>query len=208
MGVIMQAVTSWYIRLGDWALKLFLLNLLWILFSLIGLLIGGIFPATVALFAVIRKLIMPNQDVPLFKLFWNTFKKDFIKANLLGYLLLVGGFVLYVNLRVLQQLDSSLVNTLLSAATLIIAFLYLLTLLNVFPVFVHFNLKTIQHIKYAFILSIGKPLQSLLLIAGVAVTIFVLLQVPGLIPVFGVSLLSLVVMKIASRSFPEKDNIN
>ncbi|MFC4321205.1 YesL family protein [Litchfieldia salsa] len=204
----MQTVTTWYIRFGDWALKLFLLNLLWILFSFVGLFIGGIFPATVALFAVMRKLLMSdeNENIPLFKLFWTTYKKDFFKANFLGYPLLIGGLILFVNLRVLQQLDSSPINMLLNGATLIIAFLYLMTLLNLFPVFVHFNLRNFQYFKYAFVLSVGKPLQSILLIAGVIITIFVLLQVPGLIPVFGVSVLSLVVMKIALSSFPERDN--
>jgi uncharacterized membrane protein YesL len=46
----MKSVTSWYIRIGEWAFNLFLLNILWLFFSLLGLFVLGIFPATVALF--------------------------------------------------------------------------------------------------------------------------------------------------------------
>ena len=135
----MKGVTSWYIRAGEWALTLFLLNMLWVLFSLLGLFVFGLFPATVSMFAVIRKLIMYNEDVHVFKLFWSTYKVEFVKSNIIGYIFLVAGFILYLDLRVLQQLDSNLLNLILTVATFILTFIYLLTLIYVFPVFVHFN---------------------------------------------------------------------
>ena len=198
----MKGVTSWYIRAGEWALNLFLLNVLWILFSALGLFAFGIFPATAAMFAVIRKLNMAKEDVHVFKLFWKTYKVEFMKSNLIGYIFLMVGFLLYVDLRVLQQLDSSLLNLILTVATFILVFLYLLTLLYVFPVFVHLNLKTVEYIKYAFILAIGKPKQSLLILLALAISMFLLIQVPGLIPVFGISIFSFILMKISSSSFP------
>ena len=198
----MKGVTSWYIRAGEWALNLFLLNVLWILFSALGLFAFGIFPATAAMFAVIRKLNMAKEDVHVFKLFWKTYKFEFMKSNLIGYIFLMVGFLLYVDLRVLQQLDSSLLNLILTVATFILVFLYLLTLLYVFPVFVHLNLKTVEYIKYAFILAIGKPKQSLLILLALAISMFLLIQVPGLIPVFGISIFSFILMKISSSSFP------
>jgi uncharacterized membrane protein YesL len=153
--------------------------------------------------SVMRKLIMSTENVSILKLFWKTFKVEFIKANIIGYIFLIVGVLLYIDLRVLQQLDTNFFNLLITIITYIIGLLYLLTLLHVFPIFVHFNLKTRDYIKYAFILSIGRPLQSLLMIIILGIMIVLLIQVPGLIPVFGVSLTSLIIMKVSSGSFPE-----
>ncbi|WP_175639355.1 YesL family protein [Metabacillus schmidteae] len=202
----MKNVTSWYIRFGEWTFHLFVLNLLWCLFSVLGLFAFGIFPATVAMFAVMRKLIMSQDDVPMVKLFWQTFKAEFLKSNLIGYLFSIGGFILYVNIRVLQQLDSNVINLAFIILTFILAFLYLLTYLYVFPVFVHFHLKTRDYIKYAFILSIGKPLQSVLMILTLCVALFLYIKLPGIIPVFGVSLFCYIIMKISVASFPAIDS--
>lgn len=198
----MKGVTSWYIRIGEWAFHLFVLNILWFLFSLSGLFILGIFPATAAIHAVMRKLIMSADNVSIIKLFWNTFKAEFLKSNLLGYIFLVAGSIIYINLRVLQQLDANIFNQFMIVITYIAGLLYLLTLLHVFPVLVHFNFKTIDYIKYAFVLSVGRPLQSILMIAVLVITILLFFQVPGLIPVFGIGLISFIIMKISSRSFP------
>lgn len=202
----MKGFGGWYLRLGEWALNLFLLNLLWIIFSMLGLFIVGIFPATVALFAVMRKLTMESKEVPVFKLFWTTYKREFVKANIIGYAWSLIGFVLYIDLRVLNQLDSSLLNQLFTFGLYMIIAAYLVTLLYLFPIFVHFNLKKREYFKYAIILTIGRPIQSIMLIIGLTVGLFILWRVPGLIPVFGMSFISLLVMKIASISFPKLDN--
>ncbi|WP_408011392.1 DUF624 domain-containing protein [Pseudalkalibacillus sp. A8] len=62
----MKVVTSWYIRNGEWAFILFLLNMLWFLCSLSGLIVLGVFLATVAMFAVTRKLIMSEEKISIF----------------------------------------------------------------------------------------------------------------------------------------------
>lgn len=206
----MQGITNWYIRIGEWALNLFLLNILWFLSLLLGLVVVGVFPATVALFTVMRKLTMGSEDisvVKLVKLFWKSFKTDFYKANILGYSITLIGIILYVDLKWLQSLNS-IIHQSLSIAFIIIIFVYLLTLLYLFPVFVHFNLRTIEYMKYALILALGRPIQSLLMIAGLVVTLYLLKLVPGLIPVFGVSLISFCLMKIASISLPKEDLVS
>jgi uncharacterized membrane protein YesL len=206
----MNGFTGWYIRLGMFGFNLFLLNMLWVVFSFLGLFVLGVFPATAALFAVTRKLVMAPQpqEVPILKLFWNTFKVEFFKANFLGYVVSLVGVILYINLRVLQQLDSSHLHHSLMIVTLLITLVYLLTSIYLFPVFVHFELKMVQYLKYSLFLAIGRPIQTIIMIIGLGVVLFLFLQIPGLIPVFGVSLLSLVIMKIASLSFPKKDMIS
>ncbi|MGM0877560.1 MAG: YesL family protein [Bacillota bacterium] len=199
----MKNLGDWYIRIGEWGLNLFLLNILWILFTLLGLFVVGIFPATAALFAVMRKLTMESKDISVFKLFWNTFRTEFFKANLLGYIFLFIGFILYVDLRVVQQLDNNILHQALTIALYILIFVYFLTLLYVFPIFVHFNMKTKEYLKHAIILAIARPIQSIFMVIGFIIVLFLLWRIPGLIPVFGVSLISFILMKIASISFPK-----
>lgn len=202
----MNNVSGWYIRFGEWALKLFLLNLLWFIFSVLGLLVLGIFPATAALFAVMRKLLMQSEDISIFKLFWNSYKNEFLKSNLLGFVISFIGFLLYIDYRVLQQLSVNILHQSLTITLFILIFLYLLVSIYIFPIFVHFNMSTFGYIKHAFILAIARPLKTLLVIVGLAVILYVLRLVPGLIPVFGVSLFSLLIMKGASYSLPEINN--
>jgi uncharacterized membrane protein YesL len=207
-GMNMKGIAAWYIHLGMFGFNLFLLNMLWVAFSFLGLFVLGVFPATVALFAVTRKLVMEPQEVSILKLFWNTFKVEFLKANLLGYVISIVGVILYINLRVLQQLDSSLLHHSLMIVTFVITLVYLLTIIYVFPVFVHFELKMVQYLKFSLFLAIGRPIQTIIMIIGLGIVLFLFLQIPGLIPVFGASLISLIIMKIASLSFPKKDMVS
>ncbi|MBO1913821.1 DUF624 domain-containing protein, partial [Microvirga sp. 3-52] len=59
-------------RFGEWLAKLLHVQVIWILFCLIGLFIGGIFPATFTMFSIIRKWIMKQDDFPVFKTFLKT----------------------------------------------------------------------------------------------------------------------------------------
>jgi uncharacterized membrane protein YesL len=197
--------SPWYMRLGTFAFNLVLLNLLWFSFSFLGLFILGFFPATAALFAVLRQLIMEDEDTSVFKLFWSKFKSEFIMSNLIGYLILMFGLILYVDLRVLQQLDNNIIQLALASITVVIGIVYLLTLLYIFPLFVHFDLKFWQYPKHALILAVAKPFQTIMMIGGLAIVIFMYMNFPVLILVSGMSLISFVMMKVASFSLPRKD---
>lgn len=68
-------------RTSEWIMRLVYLNLLWIAFSLLGIVLFGFFPATAAMFSVVRKWIMGETDVRVFKEFWQTYRKEFWKSN-------------------------------------------------------------------------------------------------------------------------------
>lgn len=196
--------TQWYIRAGNWAFNLVLLNLLWFLFSVLGLFIFGFFPATAALFAVIKQMVMEDEDAPILKLFFKKFKAEFFMSNAVGYLFLIFGLILYLDLRVLQQLDNNILQLTLASVTVVIGFIYLLTLLYIFPIFVHFDLKLWQYPKHALILAVAKPFHTVFMLAILALVILLYMKMPVLILIFGMSLIGLVMTKIATFSFPRK----
>lgn len=196
--------TQWYMRLGNWGFNLVLLNLLWLLFSFSGLLVVGIFPATAALFAVMRLMIMESDNGSMIKLFWAKFKSEFVAANVVGYVMLLIGLVLYTDLKVLHYVNQDTLYTILMSTTIVVIFIYVLSLLYIFSVFVHYDLKIWQYPKHAFILVIARPLHTLIMAILVVSILFLYLQLPVLIVLFGISLISYVLMKFSYLSFSKE----
>ncbi|MED3648899.1 DUF624 domain-containing protein [Halalkalibacterium halodurans] len=56
-------------RVLRWIVQIAAINLLWFYYTLIGLCIGGVFPATLAALGVSRKWIMGNTDINIRKTF-------------------------------------------------------------------------------------------------------------------------------------------
>ncbi|WP_208585682.1 YesL family protein [Gracilibacillus suaedae] len=194
----------WYMRLGNLGFNLILLNILWIMFSLLGLIVLGFFPATVALFAVIRKLIMVDEDMPVWTEFIEQFKSEFIKSNLLGYTVTFIGVFLFLDFKIIQHLSNDYVQIMLFNLTLVIGIFYAISILYIFPLYVHFDFSLIQYFRYACILTIARPFHTIMLIAILGVILCIYMFIPALILLFGTSLFCFVVMKIATLSFPRK----
>ena len=88
-------------RVAEWLTRLTVLNFIWIAFCLMGLGISGFFPATAALFSVIRKYQVGQDKVRIFRDFKRAFKDNLIQANLLGYSYLILVALLWVDYRYL-----------------------------------------------------------------------------------------------------------
>lgn len=182
-------------------LSLIYLNLLWIIFTVLGLGILGLFPSTVALFGVIRMLMIKENPEPLkvFQSFWRIFKKDFWRANSFG---LFFTFVCYFLIFDFQfvQLSNGQFNFLLPALIFILIS-SILALLFFFPVYVHFELKYFQYIKQSFLIAITSPLELFGILASTLAMYFFLTFLPGAIPLFSGSLLAYVITLLSFRAF-------
>lgn len=60
-------------------MKIAWLNTLWVLFTLGGGVVFGWAPSTAAMFTVVRKWLLGRTDAPVFKTFYQTYKKEFFK---------------------------------------------------------------------------------------------------------------------------------
>lgn len=176
----------------EWIMWLLYLNLLWILFTLLGLGILGIFPATVSMFTVIRQLLQKKEPA-IFKTFFQTYKEEFFKANGVGLVLFIITYLLYMDFLFLDKIPSSLFS-IFQIGLLIATIIFLIVLLYIFPIYVHFDLKFFQMFKHALIIGIISPLANLLIIIGFVILFFVYKWVPGLIPTFGISLVAFLLM--------------
>lgn len=176
-------------RLFEWVMRLSVINILWVVFNLpicylaisvlfaedqssIILLIGTIavfapfifFPATTAMFGVVRKWVMGDLDVPLVKSFWRYYKENYVRS-------LTGGLLLTI-IWVVWGVDFfffSKVNVIISTFFLIgFLFLFLMTLFF-FSNTVHAELKLFTSLKNSFFLTMVYPLANLvvLIISGI-----------------------------------------
>lgn len=194
-----NGMMSFIYKLTNWTMRLAYVNILWIVFSIMGLVIFGFFPATVAMFAVIR-LSGKDEDVPVFKTFWKVYKQEFLKSNLLGFIVIIIGIIFYMDFHFLKETSNTFLQQ-LYLPLIFLSCLFYLTVLYMFPIFVHYDLKTVQIFKNAFLIMIMNPLPTLYMIAGIIAVYFAVSYFPGLLPVFSGSILTLIIMSSATLAF-------
>jgi uncharacterized membrane protein YesL len=194
-GVINKAYTG-----CEWVMKLAYVNILWVLFSLSGLFLFGMSPASVALFTILRKWLINETDIPIFRTFLDTYKKEFIKANKIGWLMAMIGMFLYIDFKFIINMGAT-IQYVLSVPLLIITILYFITMLYIFPVYVSYELGMVQYIKNSFYIGIINMHITILMIAATFLLGILYTYIPGVVPFFSVSLVALIVMIGAKQSF-------
>ena len=178
----MNTMTSKIYNILEWITKFAYVNLLWFIFTLVGGVILGFYPSTIAMFAMIRDWLRGKTDLPVLKTFWKYYKLDFLKGNLLGLFInvlfvFIATDIFYISLN--DQLVWTHIP--LFAFILIIA----LFLLYIFPSFVHFDLKVIPLMKNSFLMMIISPIHSFLMIICLVSVYFIMRAVPALFFIFG-----------------------
>lgn len=189
-----------FYRFGEIVLLLLYVNILWILFTLLGLGIFGIGPSTIAMYTVFRRWAMGESDVPVFIIFWKAFKESFLKANILAIILVVVGYMLYVN-RNYFQLDDAWFSIIVRYIILIVSFIYGIMLIYIFPLFVHYENTFTNYFKNSILIAVYHPIRTIYAIAALFTLYYLFTILPVFIFLMGPSLVSLVVMWITYRTF-------
>lgn len=183
----------------EWIMWLIYLNILWIFFTVLGLGLFGAIPATVSMFTVIRQLLL-RQETAIFKTFFQTYKQEFLKANGLGLVLAIIAYILYMDLLFLDMIENAFYYF-FQIGLLIVSIIYFITLIYIFPVYVHFKLSFFQYFKHALLIGIFSPLVNIAMIIGFVLLFFIYKWIPGLIPIFGLSVISLLITMSVTLAF-------
>src|SRR5690554_2101428 len=146
----MNLFTSTIYRATEWITRLAYLNLLWIFFTLTGLLLFGFFPSTLAMYAIVRDWLNGKTDIVIFKNFWNYYKTEFVKSNLLGLFLITIIVLIGLDIYYVQMNDFTWISIPLYAMIL----LFILFLFYLFPAFTHFDLNLFPLIKNTFFIML------------------------------------------------------
>ena len=192
-------MTFWdgFYSFGVKLLKIIYLNFLWLFFSAIGLFVFGIFPATIALFTIIRQLHL-DIEKPITRTFWEVYKTEWLRGNGYAGISYIIVLILAIDFYAIYMVDSL---SFLLIPTFIIAFLIFGTLFFFFPVYVHFDLTFLAIIKQAFLFTITSPFTVILNALSIVLIYGIFNIMPGAIPLFAGSVLSWFVMKFSLRSF-------
>jgi uncharacterized membrane protein YesL len=181
--------------LTEWITRFAYVNILWIGFSLLGLVVFGISPATVGMFTIIRKWIMGESDIPVFKTFWDSYKKEFLRSNGVGIVIALFAYIIFIDLNYIK------LDTFIQIPLYLIIFAIIMTLLYIFPVYVHYNVTFFQLFKNAFFIMMVNPLSSIMMLVGFVALIFVMKFLPALLFFFGGSLSAGIIMSSCYLAF-------
>ncbi|MFB5660196.1 YesL family protein [Alteribacillus sp. HJP-4] len=184
----------------QWVCYFFYLNVMWTACTLLGGIVFGAAPSTVALFAVARRKALGEEDIPVFRMFWQVYKKEFIKANGLGMSLIAFGMLWYFNLNFFRSFEGEMFF-LMNVVMTVIGVVFIFMLFFIFPVYVHYDLKFIDNIKYAIAMSFLNLSNVILMVITMVSAYYFFITFPGFIPILGVSLFVQLNMWMAYQSF-------
>ncbi|SDL82792.1 YesL family protein [Sediminibacillus halophilus] len=182
-----------------WITHFALLNLLWIGCTLLGGVVFGFAPSTAAMYAVARKQIL-TEDSPLFRTFWSIYRQEFFRANGLAWLLAAIGAIWYFDLHFFREFEGwfySLMNYIM----IMIGLVYMILLMYILPVFVHYDLKIRGCIKQALIIGFLHPANLVLMLVVGLSSYYFFIYFPGLIPLFGLTVFAHLNMWLSLKCF-------
>ena len=203
-----EAFLDWYQRLGRLGLRLLCLHLLWLAWTLRGGVLLGVFPATAALYGVLREdtrfgIAHPDEQPALTGLrtrFGELWRREFAAANRLGALLVLCWAILVLDRRVTEGLDLGGFGPFMAGGlTVAGVWLGVITVL-VWPLQAHFDEGAGALMRRAVILTAARPGTAALAGVGAGVLLCAYYLVPGLVPVFGLAAPAAIATAVLWRS--------
>lgn len=202
----MKKLMTIQVKIGEVGLELFLLHLLWLGFTLLGGIVLGFYPATMAVIKLLRdNHFRLEKEASLFQRFWYYYRAEFIPANLIGALYTVLYGLLVADYWIISRVNLGNVSLILQGVLLLLLVICTVLFLNSGAIYSHFEGKLTEQVKRSFILLVGKPLISLKLLGIILIIVILYGLIPGLIPVFGLLPLLYFSFKIISKgAFEER----
>ena len=206
----MPQLVRWNLSLGELALRLFLLHLLWLLGVLAGGVVLGLLPATSALCSTLREDQMERamEERGEFRAvrprlwieFWAGWREEFWRAQRLGALLGSAWLLLLLDRTVLTGVQlgalAPLVSGLLVVLTVVLALLSAVAL----PLFVHFSEPVGRVLRMALVLLVRRPTITIAVAMILVASGWLTQTAPGVVPVFGMSLTAWAITALLWRS--------
>ncbi|AIC94240.1 YesL family protein [Shouchella lehensis] len=195
------------LRICDWIVRLAYVNGLWLGFSLLGGVVLGFFPALRAMFVVMRKWCMNEEDFSLVPLFFTEWKRFFWQANKLGYTVLSIGAVLVLDYVIVMQL--AFTGSQAVAAFLILCLIvYGLMLLFIGPAFVHYPRQSLYpFLKNIMLYAVASLSYALIMGLFLSVCLILFILVPPAAVCFGGSLFAWITTHVSLRAFERTNQL-
>lgn len=182
-------------KVTQFVYKLMQLNVLWLVFVLRGLIIFGVYPATAALFSVIRQLDK-REDINVYQLFKHYFKQEFKLSNLIGIPTLL---IVYLLLVSYQFLAADYQPMFISVRYIVLIALVLMSVHTtyLFPIISHYNFARFSdYWKLPIVFGLGYVGRTILIFCLLALSYYAFIQWSVLIPFLGISVNSFIIYQL------------
>jgi uncharacterized membrane protein YesL len=193
---MMDRLLGLHTRVGELGLRLLQLHLLWVVWTLRGGVVLGAFPATAAVYAVVRRDVRGGRDdddlrPPLRQEFGATWRQELAAANTLGYVVALLWAVLLLDRHLLAVVDLGAAGPVVAGLLwTVTAFAFVAT--AALPALqAHFAEGPLRLLRRSAVLVLARPRQAMLNALVVGAVLCGYYVVPGLAPVFGVALVAL-----------------
>ena len=188
---------------SEWIAKIVYINLLWIVFTLAGLIIFGIFPSTIALLMCFKNWLSKDtdeNDFPIFKTFLKNYKDEFFKSNKVGIVFIIIGFILCVDIVYIAQFHSELMKA-LTIVFISISIVYLYALIYSLVIYVNVTASVKLILKKSLLYSAAHPYRGLLIVCLIIGLLILSLYFPVAILLFSFSLAGFFMIKFSNPIF-------
>lgn len=171
---------SWMIVL-EWIWRVVAINFCWIAFTVLGLGIFGFFPASVALFTIVRKWLKKDTEAPLWKTFSRVYFKEWKRINGIALVYYAIAIFLFIDIRIVMELMTGMFSIFLLVFLYFVAILLVLSIGYFFAMYAHFELSNKDYIKQSFLFAGTSITTTIWIGAGLFVVGFLIFKVPGLL---------------------------
>lgn len=189
---------------SEWATRLAYLNVLWIGFSLSGLLIFGVMPATVGMFAVTGRWLSGDLEFPLFPVFWNSFRKEFIRSNVVGFVFGLFIFLTLMDIRLFAG-NSGLLFYMFKSLLLGLFVICPAALVYVFPISATYHMTLRQVFLVSIFVAATRPVRTFLLLLACSIVVWLTFVFPMPLFLFNGSSMAWLIMWSAKGTFQRMD---
>lgn len=196
----MKGLMGGFYRISEWIMRFSVTNLLWLITAVPFFLLSTplilsqtedmavmqstflilaivapftLFPSTSAMFSLARKWIIGEEDVPLFKTFFISYKQNYVQSMLGGIIYSIILIIIIVNYKFYTGLENY--AQILSVLFIMFLVIVCISVFNFFCVLSHLHMKTLALIKNAIFLTIGKPFTSLTMMITNVIIIYICL---------------------------------
>ncbi|ULT57559.1 DUF624 domain-containing protein [Neobacillus drentensis] len=172
----MNILNSRMLRGIERMVDLFLLNLIWLI---VCIPVVTIFPATTAMYGVIRKWVIGKETDGVFRTFFGLFRECFFQSMGLSIPWFGLAYLIFLNYQLVHS------NMLMMGILGVLALLFLSITVYLFPVMAHFETKWKHIIRNSLIMAISYPLTTVLLIGILLISLYLIYLIPAMIFIVG-----------------------
>ncbi|SDZ11530.1 Uncharacterized membrane protein YesL [Evansella caseinilytica] len=189
----------------EWLTNILTLHFWWVLYLLRGAVVLGVFPATAAVFAVIRYWLRKEDDEAVSVLFKRYYRENFRTANILGWALAIISLIIVVNWLFLPYYTNPVLKTVMYAIVILFSFFVIVIWLYLFPVLVHYDLPLQNYLFIIFKTAAASFLSIIMQLLLIGIYVGIVYYLPPVAVLFGITFAAVAQMAISHNIFRQFD---